>query len=42
MFDEDIIQNSDGLVGTQTVYLCNFSTEKNIKAKDIFQSFSNL
>ena len=28
MFDEDIIQNSDGLVGTQTVYLCNFSTDK--------------
>ena len=33
MFDEDIIQNSDGLVGTQTVYLCNFSTDKKHQGK---------
>lgn len=36
MFDEDIIQNSDGLVGTQTVYLCNFSTDKKTSRQRIF------
>lgn len=36
MFDEDIIQNSDGLVGTQTVYLCNFSTDKKYQGKGYF------
>lgn len=42
MFDEDIIQNSDGLVELK-LYICVISVQiKNIKAKDIFQSFSNL
>ena len=36
MFDEDIIQNSDGLVGTKTVYLCNFSTDKKHQGKGYF------
>ena len=36
MFDEDIIQNSDGLVGDKTVYLCNFSTDKKYQGKGYF------
>lgn len=36
MFDEDIIQNSEGLVGIQTVYLCNFSTDKKYQGKGYF------
>lgn len=38
MFDEDIIQNSDGLVGTKTVYLCNFSTDKKHQGKGYFST----
>lgn len=36
MFDESIIQNSDGLVGAKTVYLCNFSTDKKYQGKGYF------
>ena len=36
MFDENIIQNSDGLVGAKTVYLCNFSTDKKYQGKGYF------
>ena len=36
MFDEDIIQNSEALVGIQTVYLCNFSTDKKYQGKGYF------
>lgn len=38
MFDENIIQNSDNLVGVKTVYLCNFSTDKKYQGK----SYSDL
>ena len=36
MFDENIIQNSDKLVGGKTVYLCNFSTDKRYRGKGYF------
>lgn len=36
MFDENIIQNSDKLVGGKTVYLCNFSTDKRYQGKGYF------
>lgn len=36
MFDENIIQNSDELVGIKTVYLCNFSTIKKHRGKGYF------
>lgn len=36
MFDENIIQNSDKLVGGKTVYLCNFSTDKRHQGKGYF------
>lgn len=36
MFDENIIQNSDNLVGVKTVYLCNFSTDKKYQGKGYF------
>ena len=36
MFDEDIIQNCDGLVGDKTVYLCNFNTDKKYQGKGYF------
>lgn len=36
MFDENIIQNSDKLVGCKTVYLCNFSTDKRYQGKGYF------
>lgn len=36
MFDENIIQNSDKLVGDKTVYLCNFSTDKRYQGKGYF------
>ena len=36
MFDENIIQNSNGLVGAKTVYLCNFSTDKKHQGKGYF------
>lgn len=36
MFDENIIQNSDKLVGCKTVYLCNFSTDKKYQGKGYF------
>ncbi len=36
MFDENIIQNSDGLVGVETVYLCNFSTDKKYQGRGFF------
>lgn len=36
MFDENIIQNSDGLVDNKTVYLCNFSTVKKYQGNGYF------
>lgn len=36
MFDENIIQNSDKLVGDKTAYLCNFSTDKRYRGKGYF------
>ncbi len=36
MFDENIIQNSEKLVGEKTVYLCNFSTDKKYQSKGYF------
>ena len=36
MFDKNIIQNSDGLVGTKTAYLCNFTTDKKYRNKGYF------
>lgn len=36
MFDKNIIQNSDGLVGIKTAYLCNFSTVKKHQGKGYF------
>ena len=36
MFDENIIQNSNGLVDDKTAYLCNFSTDKKYQGKGCF------
>lgn len=36
LFDENVIQNSDGLVDDKTVYLCNFHTAKKHQDKGYF------
>lgn len=36
MFDKNILENNEGLVGVKTVYLCNFSTDKKYQGKGYF------